>query len=169
VSLSDSDPDGIASKEMAIVALRSQAPRLLLSQLVGLRRLSSGPSREAACASAEPGRQQAGAAPTAAEPEKVVVQQPLAGRTRFALLTLQSSEPPNLLSVTAFKRKGNWAALRQALASFSEIRKGVIRGFLPKGYPHSVTSNYAEHIKWSFVVSVSGTVTGGEGPLLLLL
>ncbi|KND00919.1 uncharacterized protein SPPG_04019 [Spizellomyces punctatus DAOM BR117] len=50
----------------------------------------------------------------------------------------------------------------RSIANFlvSQVRDKLAMGFLPKGYPHSVTPDYTPYTIYSFLHSVSGTLTG---------
>ena len=52
-----------------------------------------------------------------------------------------------------------WSARREN--ALESARKQLIRIFFPQNYPASVTQNYFEFIRWTFLGSISGTVSGG--------
>lgn len=43
-----------------------------------------------------------------------------------------------------------------------EGKRQMIKAFMPKGYPDSVTKNYWGFVKWQFLHNVAGSVTGGK-------
>ncbi|CAG8453755.1 13738_t:CDS:2 [Acaulospora colombiana] len=45
----------------------------------------------------------------------------------------------------------------------SEAKRNVIKTFMPKGYPDSVTRDYLGFAKWEFIRNVAGSVTGVTG------
>lgn len=42
-----------------------------------------------------------------------------------------------------------------------EGKRQMIKAFMPKGYPDSVTKDYWGFVKWQFLHNVAGSVTGG--------
>ncbi len=66
----------------------------------------------------------------------------------------------SLLLILEDSSAGPTYSPQKSSLSVSGMKQAVLQTFFPVGYPHSVTSNYAEYCKWQFIYLTSGTMTG---------
>ncbi|RUS23622.1 vitamin B6 photo-protection and homoeostasis-domain-containing protein [Jimgerdemannia flammicorona] len=69
------------------------------------------------------------------------------------IATIDTSSAPAEPSAEAISSPG-------LLTFLSDLRLNVVAAFLPKGYPHSVSSHYKGFVAWQFMHNVAGSVTG---------
>ncbi|RUO96724.1 vitamin B6 photo-protection and homoeostasis-domain-containing protein [Jimgerdemannia flammicorona] len=69
------------------------------------------------------------------------------------IATIDTSPAPAEPSAEAISSPG-------LLTFLSDLRLNVVAAFLPKGYPHSVSSHYKGFVAWQFMHNVAGSVTG---------